>query len=128
MPATKPVMPVEVGTRGIVGSSVYDLLTKLSICGNKRTKALKFLAKTIPGGSGRREIRIKNALTIAGTVGNWISNPSRDGFESWRCEKRDNRETPGCGPAPLECQRFRAETLASRGIFSLKTPCYLAPQ
>ena len=34
------VMPVEVGARGLLGSSVYDLLTKLSICGNKGTKAL----------------------------------------------------------------------------------------
>ena len=39
------LMPVEVGARGFVGSSVYDLLTKLSICGNKRTKALKLLAE-----------------------------------------------------------------------------------
>ena len=39
------VMPVEVGARGFIGSSVYDLLTKLSICGNKRTKALKLLAE-----------------------------------------------------------------------------------
>ena len=29
--------------RGFIGSSVYDLLTKLSICGNKRTKDLKLL-------------------------------------------------------------------------------------
>ncbi|KAK3780390.1 hypothetical protein RRG08_062011 [Elysia crispata] len=33
------VMPDEVGARGFVGSSVYDLLTKPMICGNKRTKA-----------------------------------------------------------------------------------------
>ncbi|KAK3788175.1 hypothetical protein RRG08_063042 [Elysia crispata] len=39
------VMPVEVCARGFVGSSVYDLLTKHSICGNKRTKALKLLAE-----------------------------------------------------------------------------------
>ena len=39
------VIPVEAGARGFVGSSVYDLLTKLSICGNKRTKALKLLAE-----------------------------------------------------------------------------------
>ena len=39
------VISVEVGARGFVGSSVYDLLTKLSICGNKRTKALKSLAE-----------------------------------------------------------------------------------
>ncbi|KAK3742343.1 hypothetical protein RRG08_051576 [Elysia crispata] len=39
------VMPVEVGAREFVESSVYDLLTKLSICGNKRTKALKLLAE-----------------------------------------------------------------------------------
>ncbi|KAK3702668.1 hypothetical protein RRG08_042656 [Elysia crispata] len=35
----------EVGARGFIGSSVYDLLTKLSIRGNKRTKALKLLAE-----------------------------------------------------------------------------------
>ena len=39
------VMPVEIGARGLVGTSVYDLLTKLSICGNERTKALKLLAE-----------------------------------------------------------------------------------
>ncbi|KAK3764243.1 hypothetical protein RRG08_023708 [Elysia crispata] len=39
------VMPVEVGARGFVRSLVYDLLTKLLICGNKRTKALKLLAE-----------------------------------------------------------------------------------
>ena len=39
------VMPVEVGVRGFVGSSVYDLLTKRSICGNNRTKVLKLLAE-----------------------------------------------------------------------------------
>ena len=35
------VMPVEVGARGFVGSSVYDLLTEFSLCDNKRMKALK---------------------------------------------------------------------------------------
>ena len=39
------VMPVEVDVRGFVGSSVYDLLTKLSVCGKKRTKALKLQAE-----------------------------------------------------------------------------------
>ena len=39
------VMPFEVGSRGFIGSSVYDILIKLSICGNKRTKALKLLAE-----------------------------------------------------------------------------------
>ena len=39
------VMPAEVDARGFVGSSVYNLLTKLSICGNKRTKALKLQAE-----------------------------------------------------------------------------------
>ncbi|GFO15730.1 polyprotein [Plakobranchus ocellatus] len=33
------VMPVEIGARGFVGSSAYGLLSKLSICGNNRTKA-----------------------------------------------------------------------------------------
>ena len=32
------VMPLEVSARGFVGSSVYDLLTKLLICGNKEQK------------------------------------------------------------------------------------------
>ena len=39
------VMPVEIGPRGFVGSSVYDLLTKFSICGNKRTEALSYWRK-----------------------------------------------------------------------------------
>ncbi|GFN87611.1 reverse transcriptase [Plakobranchus ocellatus] len=40
------VMPVEIGARGFMGSSAYRLLSKLSICGNKRTKALRLLAET----------------------------------------------------------------------------------
>ncbi|KAK3783909.1 hypothetical protein RRG08_031772 [Elysia crispata] len=39
------LMPAEFGARGYIESSVYDLLTKLSICGNKRTKALKLEAE-----------------------------------------------------------------------------------
>ena len=35
------VMLVEVGARGFIESSVYDLLIKLSICGNKRTNVPK---------------------------------------------------------------------------------------
>ena len=81
-------MPVEVGARGFVGSSVYDLLTKLSICDNKRTKASKLLAEMAENICGWiwsmrcSFIRIKNALTIARPVGEWysawISSPSRD--------------------------------------------------
>ena len=37
------LMAVEVSARGFIGSSVYDLLTKLSM--NKRTKALKLLGE-----------------------------------------------------------------------------------
>ena len=44
-------MPGKVGTRRFIGSLVYDLLTKLLICGNKRTKALMLKAKTVPSGS-----------------------------------------------------------------------------
>ncbi|GFO49169.1 polyprotein [Plakobranchus ocellatus] len=33
------IMPVEIGAKGFVGSSAYNLLSKLSICGKKRTKA-----------------------------------------------------------------------------------------
>ena len=45
------VMPVEGGARAFIRSSVYDLLTKLSICGNKTTKALKLLAEIAEGSS-----------------------------------------------------------------------------
>ena len=38
-------MPDEVGAKGFIGSSVYNLLTKLSVCGNKRTKTQKLLAE-----------------------------------------------------------------------------------
>ena len=39
------VMPVAVGARGIIGSSVYDVLTTLSTCGNKRTKTVNLLSE-----------------------------------------------------------------------------------
>ena len=39
------VMPDDISARGFIGSSVYDLLTGLPICGNKRIKALKLLAE-----------------------------------------------------------------------------------
>ena len=45
MNLTKELENADQRARGFVGSSVYDLLTKLSICGNKRTKALKLLAE-----------------------------------------------------------------------------------
>ncbi|GFO49780.1 reverse transcriptase [Plakobranchus ocellatus] len=45
------VMPVEIGGRGFVGSSAYGLLSKLSICGNLRTKALGLLAETAENSS-----------------------------------------------------------------------------
>ncbi|GFN97280.1 reverse transcriptase [Plakobranchus ocellatus] len=44
-------MPVEIGARGFVGSSAYGLLSKLSIGGNKRTKALRLLAETAENSS-----------------------------------------------------------------------------
>ena len=39
------VMTVEVGDTGFIESPGYDHLTTLSICGSKRTKALKLLAE-----------------------------------------------------------------------------------
>ncbi|GFR67387.1 polyprotein [Elysia marginata] len=39
------IMPIEIGARGLVGSSAYDLLSKLSISDNKGIKALKLLAE-----------------------------------------------------------------------------------
>ncbi|GFO31698.1 polyprotein [Plakobranchus ocellatus] len=45
------IMPVEIGARGFVGSSAYGLLSKLSIGGNKRTKALRLLAETAENSS-----------------------------------------------------------------------------
>ena len=67
-------MIVEVGARGFEGFSVYDLLTKLSICGNKITKAQKLLAETAENSSRciwsrRSEKFLSFALTIAGPVG-----------------------------------------------------------
>ncbi|GFO09408.1 polyprotein [Plakobranchus ocellatus] len=46
-----PVPAVEIGTRGFVGSSAYGLLSKLTIGGNKRTKALRLLAETAENSS-----------------------------------------------------------------------------
>ncbi|GFO36243.1 polyprotein [Plakobranchus ocellatus] len=45
------VMPVEIGARGFVGSSAFGLLRKLSIGGNKRTKAIRLLAETAENSS-----------------------------------------------------------------------------
>ncbi|GFR96528.1 reverse transcriptase [Elysia marginata] len=45
------IMPIEIGARGFAGSSAYDLLSKLSISGNKRTKALKLPAETAENSS-----------------------------------------------------------------------------
>ncbi|GFO40446.1 reverse transcriptase [Plakobranchus ocellatus] len=45
------LMPVEIGARGFVGSSAYGLLSKLSICDNKRTKAPRPLAETAENSS-----------------------------------------------------------------------------
>ncbi|GFO07700.1 reverse transcriptase [Plakobranchus ocellatus] len=45
------VMPVEIGARGFVTYSAFGLLSKLSIGGNKRTKALRLLAETAENSS-----------------------------------------------------------------------------
>ncbi|GFO43724.1 hypothetical protein PoB_007022900 [Plakobranchus ocellatus] len=45
------VIPVEIGARGFVGSLAFGLLRKLSIGGNKRTKALRLLAETAENSS-----------------------------------------------------------------------------
>ena len=45
------IIPVEIGARGFAGASAYNLLSKLSITGNKRTKALKLLAETAENSS-----------------------------------------------------------------------------
>ena len=66
------VMPVEFGARGF-----NDLLAKLPICSNKRTKVLKLLAEIaerVLAGFGAEEMRgsfitIENDLNIAGPVG-----------------------------------------------------------
>ena len=58
------VMPVEIGARGFIGSSLYDLLIKLSIWGNKTTKALKLLVEIVENSSrwiwSRRNERFLN--------------------------------------------------------------------
>ncbi|GFR61993.1 polyprotein [Elysia marginata] len=43
---TAKIMPIDIGARGFAGSSAYNLLIKLLISGNKRTKDLKLLAET----------------------------------------------------------------------------------
>ncbi|GFN82315.1 RNA-directed DNA polymerase from [Plakobranchus ocellatus] len=45
------VMSVEIGARGFMGSSAYGLLSKLTMYGNKRTKALRLLAETAENSS-----------------------------------------------------------------------------
>lgn len=45
------IIPVEIGARGFVGASAYSLLSKLSINGSKRTKALKVLSETAENSS-----------------------------------------------------------------------------
>ncbi|GFS18672.1 reverse transcriptase [Elysia marginata] len=40
------IMPIDIGTKGFVGSSAYNLLSKLLINVYKQTKALKLLAET----------------------------------------------------------------------------------
>ena len=45
------ILPVEIGARGFIGTSAYNLLTKLAITGSKRTKALKTLAETAEASS-----------------------------------------------------------------------------
>ena len=47
------------------------------------------------------------------------------GFESSTVQSKNSRETTG--RAPIECQKLRAETLATRGVSSLKNLCYLTP-
>ncbi|GFO06399.1 polyprotein [Plakobranchus ocellatus] len=76
------VMPIEIGARGFVGSSAYGLLSKLSICGNKRTKALRLLAETAENGSrwiwSRRNESAKEDNTLQKEVreitlkGSWL--------------------------------------------------------
>ena len=59
-----------------------------------------------------------------------ISNPSIDegvGSNPGAVQKkRTGRHLGAMTWPPLECQKFRAETLVTRGVSSLKTPCYLA--
>ena len=45
------ILPVEIGARGFIGASAYNLLTKLSITGSKRSRALKTLAETAENSS-----------------------------------------------------------------------------
>ena len=73
MPATKPV---EVGASEFMVSSVYDLLTKLLIYGNNRTKYLKLLVEIAENSSrwiwsiwGSLYKLINIALTIGSAVG-----------------------------------------------------------
>ena len=39
------VLAIEIGARGFVGTSAYDLMRQLSVSGRKRTRALKTMAE-----------------------------------------------------------------------------------
>ena len=39
------VLAIEIGARGFVGASAYNLMKQLSISGKKRTRALKAMAE-----------------------------------------------------------------------------------
>ena len=55
-----------------------------------------------------RSIRIRNALTMGVQFAKWFSawtnkpHTVRVWFGIQHCAKKNSRETPGCGPAPLE--------------------------
>ena len=71
-------MPAEIDARGFIGSSVYDLLTKFSICGNKRIKALKLLSEIDLEQKKMRSrcIRIRNTLMqLVEWFSAWTNNP-----------------------------------------------------
>ena len=45
------ILPVEIGARGFVATSAFDLLSKLYIRGSRRTKTLKILGETAENSS-----------------------------------------------------------------------------
>ncbi|GFO46337.1 polyprotein [Plakobranchus ocellatus] len=67
------ILPIEVGAMGFVGTSANNLLSKLSINGQKRTKALKALAEIAENSSrwiwGRRNEQLPPKNLVSPTMG-----------------------------------------------------------
>ena len=73
-------MSFEIGARELIGSTVYDLLTMLSIYGQERPKALKLPTEAAENSSRwswsrRNERSLQKECSLAKWFRAWIDNP-----------------------------------------------------